>query len=425
MTIARRDSDVAVDRYVESIAARMNARVTQVSAAIRTALEEDIADLRGDPRTADLLGASVEANVETLLHALRHDIPVERIQAPGAAVEYARRLAQQGIPSNALVRAYRLGQRRLTEMVFAELHEMAIPADDRVTAIERITGILFDYIDRITEQVIVIYDDERERWLENRNSLRALRIRELLTTRKAVDADATSTTIRYPLRWHHVALVLWYPEAEDDEIPRLQQFVRELAQALDTEAAPLFVATDPVCCWAWLPYRSDPRDLAPRIRSYALAQPGSPGIAIGPAGSGIDGFRASHRHAERAQAVALVRDLPNPILAASDPGLSTAALLGGDLAETRDWVCEVLGDLASDTENDERLRETLRVFLRTGSSFKAAAGELDLHFNSVKYRVGRAVARRERPITQDRLDVEVALLVCHWYGKAVLRAHPA
>jgi DNA-binding PucR family transcriptional regulator len=40
----------------------------------------------------------------------------------------------------------------------------------------------------------------------------------------------------------------------------------------------------------------------------------------------------------------------------------------------------------------------------------------------VKYRVHRAVERRGGPITDDdRLDVEVALLLCHWFGTAVLR----
>lgn len=61
------------------------------------------------------------------------------------------------------------------------------------------------------------------------------------------------------------------------------------------------------------------------------------------------------------------------------------------------------------------------MFLRTGSSYKAAAEELHLHSNSVKYRVNRAVERRGRPITDDRLDVEVALLLCHWFGAAVLQ----
>ncbi len=83
---------------------------------------------------------------------------------------------------------------------------------------------------------------------------------------------------------------------------------------------------------------------------------------------------------------------------------------------------EVLGPLASKTENDARLRETLRVFLRYGASHKAAAEQLNLHFNSVKYRVQRAVERRGRPIGSERLDVELALLVCHWYGNAVLRS---
>jgi DNA-binding PucR family transcriptional regulator len=109
------------------------------------------------------------------------------------------------------------------------------------------------------------------------------------------------------------------------------------------------------------------------------------------------------------------------VIAASDPGLSVVARLGSDVGGTRDWVASVLGDLASLDENDERLRETLRVYLGCGSSYKVAAEELNLHFNTVKYRVGRAVARRGREIGRDRLDVEVALLACHWYGTAVLR----
>ena len=88
----------------------------------------------------------------------------------------------------------------------------------------------------------------------------------------------------------------------------------------------------------------------------------------------------------------------------------------------REWVTEVLGNLAADNDNDARLRETLRVFLRCGASYKLAAEELDLHFNSVKYRVGRAVVRRGRPITQDRLDVEIALLATQWLGAAVLKS---
>jgi DNA-binding PucR family transcriptional regulator len=53
-------------------------------------------------------------------------------------------------------------------------------------------------------------------------------------------------------------------------------------------------------------------------------------------------------------------------------------------------------------------------------SYNAAARVLKLHFNSVKYRLQRAEERRGRPITNDRLDVELALLLCHWFHTAVL-----
>jgi DNA-binding PucR family transcriptional regulator len=84
-------------------------------------------------------------------------------------------------------------------------------------------------------------------------------------------------------------------------------------------------------------------------------------------------------------------------------------------------VTSVLGDLAADNDNDARLRRTMRVFLGCGSGYKLAAEELGSHFNTVKYRVARAVARRGREIGADRLDFELALLVCHWYGRPVLR----
>lgn len=342
----------------------MNVRVGEISAAIRTYIEDDIADLRHDPRTGDLLGESVESNIATALHALRYHLPVADIQAAPAAVDYARRLAQQGVPAHSLARAYRVGQRRLTEMVFAELHTMDIPLTERIGVVERVASALFEYIDHITEQVLGIYSDEREQWLESRNNIRAVRAREVLGGRQTVDVDAVTEAINYPLRRHHLALILWCPEGEIDSeaVSNLQRFVRELADALGAASNPLVIA------------------------AHGLSTPG--------------------------------------VVAADDPGLTTAALLGGSVEEARDWVSEVLGGLAGDNEHDARLRNTLRLFLGTGSSYKAAATELNLHSNSVKYRVGRAIARRGRPIGADRLDVELALLLCHWYGPLVLRPEP-
>jgi len=424
------NSDVGVNIYVAEVAGRLHDRLPDASSAIFRLLEDQIPELRGDAGLVELLGNSVEGNVDTLLHALRYDIAVERVEAPTAALEYARRLAQHGVPVNALVRAYRLGQRQMNELVFAELRAMDIPEPTRVAVIEAITGTMFEYIDWMSQQVVGVYEDERERWLENQNSLRALRVREVLAANKAIDVDAATTSIRYPLRWHHLGLFMWYPDpgTEGEDLARLQRFLRELGEAAGTAAGPLFVAADRSCGWGWLPYRAvvtDAADVVGKVRRFALTRPDSPNVAIGTMAGGIEGFRRSHREAGEARRVAIISDRQNSstptVIAATDPGLSVVARLGDEVATTREWVAGVLGDLAGDNENDARLRETLRVYLGCGGSYKVAAEELNLHFNSVKYRVARAVERRGREIGSDRLEVELALLACHWYGSAVLQ----
>ena len=46
--------------------------------------------------------------------------------------------------------------------------------------LEKISATMFAYIDWMSQQVVEVYEEERERWLENQNSLRALRVREIL-----------------------------------------------------------------------------------------------------------------------------------------------------------------------------------------------------------------------------------------------------
>ena len=105
---------------VAEVAAALAPQRAEVSASISDVLATRIEDLRGDPALLDLLAASVEANVETILHVLRHDLDPRDVEPPAAAMAYARRLAQREVPVNALVRAYRVGQSHLMEWAFAE-----------------------------------------------------------------------------------------------------------------------------------------------------------------------------------------------------------------------------------------------------------------------------------------------------------------
>src|SRR4029077_6732595 len=293
VTTRRLDGDVDVSPYVAKTADRLSNRLAALLSGIQRSLEDHIPELRGDARVTELLGASVEGNVGLMLNALRYHIPVERVEPPTAALEYARRLAQHGVPVNALVRAYRLGQRQMNEIVFAEVRAIDIPESVRYTVIEAITRILFEYIDWISQQVVAVYEDERERWLENQNSLRAMRVREVLAANKAVDADALSTSFRYPLRWHHLAVIMWYPDegTGGDALASLQRFIRELAQAAGADANPLFVAADRRCGYGWLPFRADPSDAVAPVCAHAQKRGDGPSVAIGTLAPGVEGFR--------------------------------------------------------------------------------------------------------------------------------------
>jgi DNA-binding PucR family transcriptional regulator len=411
-----------MDSYI-AVAARLNEQVAKISTAISTALEDNIAELPRDDRMIELMHLGVKNHLETILHALLHDIAVEKITAPATSLEYARGLAQHNVPANAMMRAYRLGQRRMTELVFAELHAFDMEPATRVAVIETITTALLKYIDSVELQALAVYQAERTLMLENQNSVHEIQVRDVLEDGRSVDVDAVSTAISYPLRCQHLALIVWYPGGEPagNELARLQQFVYDLAKAVDTAATPLLATADPTSKWAWLPYRAVPGDIVTKIREFTRTRLEAPNIAIGATGSSIEGFRRSHRQAQRARAAALARTgQQRVVVAATDAGIVFPAILAANIEEVREWVFDVLGPLASNTDDDARLRKTLRVFLHFGSGYKAAADQLNMHLHAVKYSVERAVARRGRLI-DDRLDVELALRFCEWYGADLLQ----
>ena len=80
-----------------------------MSADIYGLVVREIPQLRTDRRVLALLEASVAENVATVLHILQYGIDLDHVHAPAAAGEYARRLAQRGVPMAALLRAYRIG----------------------------------------------------------------------------------------------------------------------------------------------------------------------------------------------------------------------------------------------------------------------------------------------------------------------------
>ncbi len=417
--------EARVDQHVVAVAATLNAQLGDITHSMRALLADRIEELRGDQRIIELLGASIEGNIDTIMHILQHDIPAE-VDPPAAAVEYARRLAQRGVPVNALVRAYRIGQDHLLKRSFAEIERQVDDTSLTFPVSQRFVSVTFNYIDWISQKIVTVYESERERWLENRRTVRATRIREIIEGQD-VDLETAEAAIGHALRQTHLALIVWSPTEEtsatgDGGLAQMEHAVSTLGRELDCHGRPLFAACDRSSGWGWLPFGHTSPHFGVGMAERVLEASGA-GImmAFGQPASGIGGFRDSHRQALRAQRVALVAGTNAPtVISYTDPGVRAAAMMCDNLDETRLMVRSTLGRLALDTPHHARLRDTLLEFISASCSYTAAAETLMMHKNSVKYRVAKAQEERGRPIDEDRLDVELALNACRWLGATML-----
>jgi hypothetical protein len=422
---ASAEFDARVESLVASSAARLYAQSVDISMAMRTALSTEITELDGDPGLFELLGASIQGNVDTALHSLQHNIAAQNLEPPPAAVEYARVLAQRGVPVNALLRAYRLGQNYLLKLSFEEIGRQADDPDIGFRASQHFVSVTFSYIDWISQRLVTVYEQEREQWLRNHNTVRVARIREILESSTegsaGTDLAASEAALGYPLRQHHLGVIVW--ASKPTELLELEHVVTALSRELPNVGRPLFCAWDRTSGWGWLPLgheRVAPPD--PAVIAAVLADTAPDcRVAFGAPERGIAGFRATHRQALAAQQVAQVAGSDAArVIGYGQPGVRVAALLSSDLEQTRMLVRAVLGRLAVNDPQRARLRETLLTFLFTANSYTATAELLTMHKNTVKYRVARAEEERGAPIGADRLDVELALVACRWLGPQVL-----
>jgi hypothetical protein len=414
-------SSPSVSERISDIGGALTPRAAEVTADIYQLIVREIPQLHGDQRVLALLEASVGDNVATLVHVLQHGIDLVQVHAPAAADEYARRLAQHGIPITVLLRAYRIGSARFHERC---LKELARRTDDAhvVSAVAlRISELTAEYIDRISEEVVSSYEREKENWLRSRGVARAARVRALLIN-EHVDVDSAEAILGYRLRQHHVGVACWVGDAGagSEALARLELATAEVAGRAGCVGRPVFLPQDESSAWAWLPLGAQDRFAAGPASAGTVGGEAGIRFAFGAVAAGVPGFRSTHQQAVSAHAVALAAG-PSGQLVTSFGEVAPLALMLGSIELMRAWVIETLGSLADDDDHNARLRDTLRVFLQQNGSYKATAERLTLHKNTVQYRIRKAQESLGRRVGEDRLHVELALLASEWLGAAVLR----
>src|SRR6476469_6836706 len=103
------EHDALVAKSAAMIIGRLYENHAQIARFLHEMLAREVPEAAADGELLSLLYDSTQGNIDAFFPAGRHDIAIERIDPPTAALEHARRLAQRGITADALVRAYRIG----------------------------------------------------------------------------------------------------------------------------------------------------------------------------------------------------------------------------------------------------------------------------------------------------------------------------
>jgi hypothetical protein len=348
-----------------------------------------LAELPGDGEVAEelreTLDRSTHAQIGAALRFMRSWTDPALAQNSPDALELGRDFLRLGLPMDALATFYRRGHQYVWDVFYAELRVRVEDHELFAETAQAVSAFMFAYLDAIMQPLFDDYVSERERRTRLAETTRAEEVRRILAG-EAVNPESASARLGYELRRWHVGFIAWIQEDFDQErVDSLrEQAATELANALGVTAKPLVVPGAGSTVNGWIGSREPFRPAAalPRITGVNLA--------VGDPAEGLTGFRATHEKAALARRVS--------VLSAKRPGSSVAyrdvavqALLVADVKHARSFVRDVLGPLADDDDNARRLLATLQVFYEEDSSFVRAGRRLNLHQNTIAYRVNRAI----------------------------------
>jgi hypothetical protein len=368
---------------IEEIVAEMSGELDDVARFLTDVIHQELDELDDEMYVGTL--QSVRSNLGLIMTMLHEGVEPSDAVAPSEAVAYAKEYARRGLSFELLRRAYRAAQAAFSRMWLERLRTVDLDPDAFAESVGFFNDWLFTWIDALERQVLEPYMTERERWIRGSAAMRAEQVRAVLAGGR-VDVAEVSTRLGYELRRTHLAFIVY----GDGAFPDMERVALSLADSRNVLTVP---QGGHLACWVGHSDLAVPEDCPLHV-------------AVGLPGAGVEGFRRSHLEASLARRAAEVLGLPGPVRF-EDVGLD--ALLSQDADEARRFVMRELGPLADGSDMSRRLVKTLTAFYDEGSSFVRAARRLGVHENTVTYRVQRAEELLGHPVSERRLELQVAL----------------
>ena len=399
-----------VAAIVRAVAGRLREHLDARTGVMTSMFVDVIPEYRHDDEIRRMTVASTASNLASIVEMLAQDLVVDDIAVPAAAAESARRFAQHELSLEALLRAYRLGEHMFVQWAIADIAALCPPTDVALAATSHIAVLTNNYIDRVTERIIGIYEAERRRWEANPGGARAVRLRTVLRDQD-IDLRTAEQMLGVSLGGWHLAMIVWTAPDTPHPTEILRGAVGGVAHA--AKGVPLTAVIDGHSWWAWISTPSKPTLDTDRLDADLRAQ-GGVRVAVGEPGCGLAGFRQTFREADAARRFALATRRPHRLTLHADTAV--AGLLVDRLPEVNAWAQRVLGALMGDDDSSARLRDTLLTFLDAQGSYTDAAARMHVHKNTVHYRIRKAEGILGRSVAHNRLETELALTICAQLG---------
>jgi hypothetical protein len=305
---------------------------------------------------------------------------------PPAAVAQARRAARNGVSLERVLLRYNAGHALLGDFVMQEAEQERFASQRN--ALRHVLRTLSALLDHFTASMASQYQEEVERTLRSPELRRTERVQRLLA-----GAPVDLAELGYELDAEHLGVIAMGTRAGET--------VRALAAGLGCEL--LSVQRSEETVWAWFGSR---RGLAITDIERLLSSTDAAGVSlvIGGPGTGIDGWRLTHRQAQAAMLVALHR--PQRLTLYADVTLLAAVLRDRELA--RSLVEVHLSPLGSQRDGAVS-RETLRAYFAAGCNAATAAAALGVNRHTVERRLHAIETTLGRLLHTCHAELEVAL----------------
>jgi len=329
------------------------------------------------------------------------------VELPATALPLVRRAVHHGVPLHALIHSVRIARSDAWEQLLALFADGARGAPDEPVAVALLSRWLLAYVDSLSETVEEVYTTEHESWLRTAAAAQTQVVDAILAGRP-IDVAASSQRLRYELERGHVAMIAWVDESAEllDPIASVSQALHGLAANLDSER-PLIEPLGPYTMGMWV--ASPDSSGAERLDALRLGiADADVRVAVGEPALGVAGFRRSHREALEARRVADLMRRPTRTITRYG-AVALIAIATVDLEQTRAFVTRELGGLTARDDATTRIVATLEIFLDEGANHRRTARRLNIHENTVRYRIEQAEGLLGRSTRERALELHLAL----------------